>query len=244
MRREKPPVSLEEILMRVTFNRGCGSEEMRQRIRARLEEEARNNPGDAHWREQLALFETARIGTLHSFCLQLVRQHFYVLGLDPQVSVLPKEEARLLAQETLDEMLQGHYAGQTPNAREVQELIRMHGRGWDKPIRTLLLRLHRYMREPCRTRRVGLEERGVQGGKSLDQWVQWLGKGFGEWRRDWMGALEGIAGGGNGVAKECLSVLAVGQEGGSRGEMSAVLRRIRKRERRVHGASKQSGWGR
>src|SRR5882762_10336815 len=106
---EKSPASVDEILM-VTFTDAAASE-MRRRIRARLEEEMRARPENPRWPEQLALFETAPIGTLHSFCLQLVRQHFYSLELDPQLIVLAEEEARLLAEEELRKLLQGHYAG-------------------------------------------------------------------------------------------------------------------------------------
>src|SRR5205085_253920 len=108
----QPPVSLDQILM-VTFTDAAAAE-MRQRIRLRLEVLQKQHPEDLRWHEQLALFETAHIGTLHSFCLQLVRQHFYELELDPQLSVLPAEEARLLADETLESLLQEHYSGQGP----------------------------------------------------------------------------------------------------------------------------------
>src|SRR2546425_12744806 len=74
---ERPPVSLDQILM-VTFTEAAAAE-MRQRIRARLEEELRKHPDELRWHEQLALFDTAHIGTLHSFCLQLVHPHFYEL---------------------------------------------------------------------------------------------------------------------------------------------------------------------
>ena len=61
--------------------------------------------------EQLALFDAAHIGTLHGFCFKLVREHFYELGLDPQPAVLDEGEARLLADETLEEELQEQYEG-------------------------------------------------------------------------------------------------------------------------------------
>src|SRR6185369_8377587 len=99
---EKPRVSVDEILM-VTFTEAAAAE-MRQRIRQRLEEESQKGQDRSWWQEQLALFETAHIGTLHSFCLQLVRQHFYHLDLDPQLSVLDEDESRLLAEETLDKI--------------------------------------------------------------------------------------------------------------------------------------------
>src|SRR5205085_4142615 len=134
--------SLDEILM-VTFTEAAAAE-MRQRIRLRLEEELRRDPDAPRWQEQLALFEVAHIGTLHSFCLQLVRQHFYELELDPQLSVMAEEEAGLLAEETLEEMLQRHYAGRGGAAEAVQQLIQTQGRGSDRPIRALVLRLHHY----------------------------------------------------------------------------------------------------
>src|SRR5207249_6173011 len=139
---ENPPVSLEQILM-VTFTEAAAAE-MRQRIRTRLEEELEKRPTDLRWHEQLALFDTAHIGTLHSFCLQLVRAHFYELELDPQLSVLAEEEARLLAEETLTGVLEGHYAARTPAAEAVQQLIQVHGSGSDQPVRALVLRLHHY----------------------------------------------------------------------------------------------------
>src|SRR5437763_1472521 len=97
---ESPPASLDEIMM-VTFTEAAAAE-MRQRIRTRVEEELAAHPEESRWQEQLALFETAPIGTLHSFCLQLVRQHFYELELDPQLTVLAEEEARMLADESLE----------------------------------------------------------------------------------------------------------------------------------------------
>src|SRR5947207_6700936 len=124
---EKPPASLDEILM-VTFTDAAAAE-MRQRIRLRLEDQLQQRPDGSRWHEQLAIFETAHIGTLHSFCLQLVRQHFYALDLDPQLSVLPAEEARLLAHDTLETLLQKHYAGRTPGAEAIQQLIKDQARG-------------------------------------------------------------------------------------------------------------------
>src|SRR5437879_8491296 len=128
---EQTPASLDEILM-VTFTEAAAAE-MRQRIRTRLEEQQKTDPENPRWHEQLALFETTHIGTLHSFCLQLVRQHFYELELDPQLSVMAEEEAGLLAEETLEEMLQRHYAGRGGAAEAVQQLIQTQGRGSDRP---------------------------------------------------------------------------------------------------------------
>ncbi len=136
--------SLDEILV-VTFTEAAATE-MKQRLRTALEQTLNSQPStlDQHLAEQLALFDTAPIGTLHSFCLRLVREHFYELGLDPQLAVLDTGEARLLAEETLDEQFQSHYAGQTDLSVAAQNLIQIYGNGDDRPIRAMLLRLHHY----------------------------------------------------------------------------------------------------
>ena len=92
--------SLEEILM-VTFTEAAATE-MRQRIRAELMKRCEANPGYERLAEQLALLDTARISTLHGFCLQLVRQHFHELEIDPQVIVLDETQTRPLIKQTLD----------------------------------------------------------------------------------------------------------------------------------------------
>src|SRR5215831_1069196 len=147
--------SLDEILV-VTFTEAAATE-MKQRLRSRLEESLSPQLLDApkqreggstfnsHVAEQLALFDTAPIGTLHGFCFRLVREHFYELGLDPQLAVLDPGEARLLAGETLEEQFQSHYAGQTNLSVAAQNLIQIYGNGDDRSLHAMLLRLHHYV---------------------------------------------------------------------------------------------------
>lgn len=184
----KPRASLEELLL-VTFTEAAAAE-MRQRIRARLEQELERRPGDGHWQEQLALFETAHIGTLHSFCLRLVREHFYELELDPQLGVLAEEEACLLAEETLDSLLRREYAGRDAGATAVQSLIQTQGRGWDKPIRNLVLKLHRYS-QTLPNPAAWLKGQLTQfSGSAAETWQPWLLTALAEWRERWLPPLE------------------------------------------------------
>ena len=135
------PGSLDQILM-VTFTDAAAAE-MRQRLRAGLEAVHADDPSP-HVAEQLALLETAWICTLHSFCFRLVREHFYTLGLDPQLIVLPEERAQLLARQALDSLLQQNYSRDTAQARAIQETIQSLGGDSDLAARALVLRLHHY----------------------------------------------------------------------------------------------------
>src|SRR5262245_46490062 len=88
----KAPSDVSEILV-VTFTDAAAAE-MRHRLRDRLQERADASSRETRALQQLALFETAHIGTLHGFCLDLARRHFYLLELDPQFSVMSEEESR------------------------------------------------------------------------------------------------------------------------------------------------------
>ncbi|HEY6167098.1 MAG TPA: UvrD-helicase domain-containing protein, partial [Verrucomicrobiae bacterium] len=188
--RADDPVSLDEVLM-VTFTEAAAAE-MRQRIRTELERRQAAAPDDAHLAEQLALLDTAAISTLHSFCLKLVREHFYDLQLDPQLTVLDDAQSRALAGETLDRVLQRHYAGTSPADEAVRELILTQGGGWDGPIRELVRRVHTYsqtLADPQGWRRAQLAA-FEPGGAAV--WEQWLIEGIAAWRYDWLEALQAV----------------------------------------------------
>lgn len=182
--------SIDQILM-VTFTEAAAAE-MRRRLREALTKEQENHPGDHRFTEQLALLDTAFISTLHSFCLRLVREHFYELELDPQLSVLAEEEARLRAEETLSNVLQRHYAGASPESKAVQALIHGQGRGWDVPVRRLVLRLHAYTQTLPDPEGWFTQQRDLFKDTEPTQWRAWLGSALAEWSRTWLPLLQGI----------------------------------------------------
>jgi ATP-dependent helicase/nuclease subunit A len=196
--------SLDEILV-VTFTEAAATE-MKQRLRRALEEKQQASPDGQHLAGQLALFDTAHIGTLHSFCLKLVREHFYELGLDPQMAVLDEGETRLLADETLDEELQDHYGGRDELAEPVQKLIQVYGGGRDEKIRQLVFRLHHYTQ--TRPDAEGWLARQIEKFNSPNpgQWHEWLLDGIRNWRNEWLPTLENLRAE-NVKAGECLEIL-------------------------------------
>jgi len=227
---EQPPTSLEELLV-VTFTEAAAAE-MRRRLREQLEEKLRAEPDEPRWAEQLALFDTAHIGTLHGFCLKLVREHFHELGLDPQLAVLDAGEARLLADETLDEELQEHYSGQNELAEAVQKLIQIYGGGRDQTIRQLVLRLHHYAQ--TRPDADGWLTRQIERFASPvpDEWRGWLLDGIQAWRDEWLPVLENLGTPASGTARFKRDELRAVPEAGApsnnekAAELANVLRRL------------------
>jgi ATP-dependent helicase/nuclease subunit A len=177
--------SIDEILM-VTFTQAAATE-MRQRLRARLEA-APMSP--ARLAEQLALLETAHISTLHSFCFRLVSQHFYELGLDPQLKVLSGEEAAVLARQTLDAVLDEVYDSQTPSALAIQQLIQAQGGDWDQPVREAIGRLHKYSRTLRDTAAWFAAQTARFQRDDPEEWRRWLLDALEDRRRAWLQVLQ------------------------------------------------------
>jgi ATP-dependent helicase/nuclease subunit A len=201
---EKPPASFEEILL-VTFTEAAAAE-MRQRIRASLEKILEEVADSSRVRELLALFETAQIGTIHSFCLRLIRQHFYELELDPQLAVLSPEEARLLADETLDELLNRYYADDGPESKNVQELIQVHGRGSDTVIRALVLRVHEYSQTLPDPSGWFSRQLSIFNTAEPTVWREWFAGAVLDWRGRWQSRLAQMPVE-NAIAQECARAI-------------------------------------
>src|SRR5436190_2823200 len=167
------PSSIEDFLV-VTFTEAAAAE-MKSRIREALGARSASARVD----EQLALLATADIGTLHSFCLKVVRRHFHQLELDPQLTVLDQAAAGLLMGETLDEVLER--ALERAAVRELAET--QGGEYW---LRRLLLRLHDY----TQTLADPPAWFATQLSASCEQWEQWLLQGFEDFKVYWISVLQ------------------------------------------------------
>jgi ATP-dependent helicase/nuclease subunit A len=219
--------SIDQILM-VTFTQAAATE-MRQRLRQSLEEAqarlGKSGPPPLHLAEQLALLDTAHIGTLHSFCLHLVSRHFHDLGLDPKGRVLPEERAQLLARQSLDHVLDKTYASESLPALAIQQLIQAQGGDWDLPVRELILRLHDYsqtLRDP---------EAWFAGQTALFQqrepavWLGWLMDELANWRKAWLPVLQ-TQPAANKNAAQCAQALAALPEKPDRSSFASALEAI------------------
>ena len=69
-------ISIDEILA-MTFTEAAAAN-MKYRLEARLRQCDQNDP---YIVEQLSILETAHISTIHSFCLSLIKEYYYLLGI-------------------------------------------------------------------------------------------------------------------------------------------------------------------
>lgn len=78
---EENPVDIDRLLV-VTFTNAAASE-MRERIAEALIAILDQNPEDKRLANQLTLLNKATITTIHSFCLEVVRNNFFFAGFRP-----------------------------------------------------------------------------------------------------------------------------------------------------------------
>jgi len=108
----KKPVDIDRIVV-VTFTRAAAAE-MRTRIGQKLSDKLSEVSYEdlqlrQHIEKQLALLSHARITTIDSFCLGIVRNFFYTINLDPAFRIGDTQEMELLMKEVLDNLLEEEY---------------------------------------------------------------------------------------------------------------------------------------
>lgn len=116
---KEKPVDIDRLLV-VTFTNAAAAE-MRERIRDALEKRAEEEPEDIHLQRQLVLVHNAKITTIHSFCLHVLRNHFQLVGIDPSFRVADEGEVILLEQEAVQETVDEAYAEQGEEFRRFLE---------------------------------------------------------------------------------------------------------------------------
>ncbi|GGJ92045.1 ATP-dependent helicase/nuclease subunit A [Lentibacillus kapialis] len=105
--REENPIDIDSLLV-VTFT-NAAAQEMRNRVGLALEKALADDPGSSHLKKQLSLLQRASISTLHSFCLDIVRQYAYLLDIDPAFRIADDMEADLIKQEVIDDLFEDWY---------------------------------------------------------------------------------------------------------------------------------------
>ena len=72
-------VDIDRLLI-VTFTNAAAAQ-MRERITKALSDRVEAEPDNEHIKKQLMLIHNAKIMTIHSFCLYLIKNHFNDIGL-------------------------------------------------------------------------------------------------------------------------------------------------------------------
>lgn len=104
---ELNPADIDRLLV-VTFTNAAATE-MRERIGEAISKALEANPGSKLLKRQMVLLGKSSITTIHSFCLEVIRNNFQYIDLDPNFRIADETEALLLKMEALDELFESLY---------------------------------------------------------------------------------------------------------------------------------------
>lgn len=101
------PMDIDELLV-VTFTKAAAAQ-MKDKIMAAIEDMLQSEPENEHYLRQLNYINRANIMTIDSFCYQIVKEHFHILGIDPGIRIGEPGEIGLLRQEILEQVMEEYY---------------------------------------------------------------------------------------------------------------------------------------
>ena len=78
-------VDIDKMLV-VTFTNAAAAE-MKERILERLYKEIEKAPNDSNLQKQILLLNKANISTIHSFCLEVIKNYFYEIDISPNFRI-------------------------------------------------------------------------------------------------------------------------------------------------------------
>ena len=145
-------IDIDKILV-VTFTNAAASE-MRQRILEAIYKKIDENPKDIHLQRQINLLNKSSICTIHSFCLDVIKNYFYEIDVSANFRIGDTAEIELLKEDVLEELFEEKYLN---NDKEFIKLINNFTtyKG-DEPLKELILKIYNY----------------IQSAPFPDEWIQ------------------------------------------------------------------------
>lgn len=136
------PIDVDRMVV-VTFTKAAAAE-MKQRIRQALEDCLESEPDNTDIQRQLTLINNAQITTIDSFCLNIIRNYFTDIDLDPGFRTADDGEIDLLCHDVMEELLEDYYSEADEN---FLDFVEGYGTGRDDgKIEDIILKLYKFSR--------------------------------------------------------------------------------------------------
>ncbi len=137
----KDKMDIDKILV-VTFTNAAAAE-MRERILEAIYKKLEETPEDGHLQKQIILLGKANISTIHSFCLDVIKNNFYELNVSPNFRIGDEAEIALIKQETLEEIFEQLYENEDEDFIKLLDIY--DGYRNDDKLKELILKIYNYI---------------------------------------------------------------------------------------------------
>ena len=130
-------------LLVVTFTNAAAAE-MRERVLEAIYKKLDETPENENLQRQITLLNKASICTIDSFCLDVVRNHFYELeNISPNFRIADTTEIELLKQEVLEDIFEEKYENQEEDFAELINTYTSYRD--DTPLKELISKIYTYI---------------------------------------------------------------------------------------------------
>ncbi len=134
-------MDIDKILV-VTFTNAAASE-MRQRILDAIYKYLDEHPEDEHMQKQTVLIGKSNICTIHSFCLDVIKNNFFEIDVSPNFRIGNQTEIELLKQEVIEEIFEQKYLDKDA---EFLKLINTYtSYKSDDHLKEIILKIYKYI---------------------------------------------------------------------------------------------------
>lgn len=134
-------VDIDKILV-VTFTNAAASE-MRERILDAIYKKIEENPDDLNLQRQINLLNKSSICTIHSFCLDVIRNNFYEIDTSANFRIGDTAEIEMLKQDTLEEIFEQKYMnGDNGFIKLIETYTDYRG---DEKLQEIILDIYKYI---------------------------------------------------------------------------------------------------
>ena len=134
-------MDIDKILV-VTFTNAAAAE-MRERILEAIYAKLEETPEDEHLQKQIILLGRANISTIHSFCLDVIKNNFYEINVSPNFRIGDEAEIALIKQETLEEVFEQLYESEDEEFIKLLDIY--DGYRSDDKLKELILKIYGYI---------------------------------------------------------------------------------------------------
>lgn len=132
-------IDIDKLLI-VTFTNAAASE-MRERVLDAIYKKLDDNPDDENLQKQIVLLGKSNICTIHSFCLDVIKNNFFEVDLPANFRIASEEEIALLQQEALEEVFEELYENENESfAKLIESYTGYRG---DEPVKDIVFNIYR-----------------------------------------------------------------------------------------------------